>query len=261
MTVDRFHSVELSRDMISSNRISIAGECYRFRMVDDETDSPGKRLKFARKRAGFPTAKSFAEKVGVKEVTYRAYEGDQIGFANSAPRFAKRLGVSTDWLLEGGEIPDDEPEQARTVMATAEIAEQLGVRMVRQVDISYAMGDGAVIADYPETGLIPFAQTFLGQLGVRSPENVFICHGEGDSMAPTIFDRDLVMVDTSRQRITMQDRIWALTVAGAGMIKRLRVLPGNQIAVLSDNPAVPEQTFDGDDVYIVGQVVWIGRRM
>lgn len=230
-------------------------------MHDDDLDTAGKRLRFARERAGFRTAKKFADKVKVKEVTYRAYENDQIGYANSAPRFAAALGVSTDWLLIGGEIPDDSDHKAVTMMAADDLADLLGVHMLRQVDISYAMGDGAVIADYPETGMIPFARDFLGQLGIRSPDVVFICNGEGDSMAPTIFDRDLVMVDTSRQQVRMQDRIWALTVAGAGMIKRIRMLPNNQVMVLSDNPSVPEQIYDIDDVYIVGQVVWIGRRM
>jgi|GEM_PF-823233 Predicted transcriptional regulator len=230
-------------------------------MIHPDLDSPGKRLKFARERAGYRTAKDFAAKVKVNDVTYRAYENDQIGFANKAPKFSSVLGVSTDWLLIGGEVPDDSERQAMTVMAAEDIAEMLGVYMLRQVDISYAMGDGAVIADYPETGLIPFARDFLSQLGIRSPDSVFICNGEGDSMAPTIFDRDLVMVDTSRQQVRMQDRIWALTVAGAGMIKRLRMLPNNQVVVLSDNPAVPEQVYDIEDVYIVGQVVWIGRRM
>lgn len=230
-------------------------------MHDHDLDTPGKRLRFARERAGFRTAKDFAGKAKVNVVTYRAYENDQIGFANSAPKFAAALGVSTDWLLIGGEVPDDSEKRALTRMAAEDIADLLGVHMLRQVDISYAMGDGAVIADYPETGLIPFAREFLGQLGVRSPDVVFICNGEGDSMAPTIYDRDLVMVDTSRQQVRMQDRIWALSVAGAGMIKRLRVLPNNQVMVLSDNPSVPEQVYDIDDVYVVGQVIWIGRRM
>jgi phage repressor protein C with HTH and peptisase S24 domain len=133
--------------------------------------------------------------------------------------------------------------------------------MVREVDISYAMGDGAVVADYPDTGLLPFGRNFLAMVGIRSSDFAFICRGQGDSMAPTIYDRDMVMIDTSRNRVTMQDQIWALTVAGAGMIKRIRPLPEGRVMVLSDNPLVPEQVYDADDVYVVGKVVWIGRAM
>lgn len=80
-------------------------------------------------------------------------------------------------------------------------------------------------------------------------------------MVPTIYDRDMVMIDTSRNRVTMQDQIWALTVARAGMIKQIRPLPEGKVMVLSDNLLVPEQVYDGEDVFIVGKVIWIGRSM
>ena len=145
--------------------------------------------------------------------------------------------------------------------SAAVIRNVVEVEMIRQVDISYAMGDGSIVEDYPETGMMPFDRNFLSMLGARTTTNLFICRGEGDSMSPTIFDNDLVMVDASIQRITLHDKIWALTVAGAGMIKRLRPLPNGQVMVLSDNPLIPEQVYEADDVYIVGKVIWIGRRM
>lgn len=261
MICDSIHSAELSRDSYPSNRIYSGDIGYVISMDQDSIDTPDKRLRFARERAGFRTAKAFAEKARVSPVTYRAYENGQIGFANSAAAFGKLLGVTGDWLLIGGEVPDEHEKAVATQIASAAIADHLDIHMVRQVDISYAMGDGAIVQDYPEIGLMPFARAFLSMLNIRDPDQLFVCRGEGDSMAPTIFDSDLVMIDTTRKRITMQDRIWALVVAGAGMIKRVRPLPTGDILILSDNPAVPEQLFRSEDVYVVGKVVWIGRRM
>lgn len=230
-------------------------------MDDNDLDSPEKRLRWARERAGFKTAKAFADKARINPITYRAYENGQVGFAGSAASFGRLLGVTGDWLIIGGDMPDGHEKVAEREQAARGLLDQLDIQMIREVDISYAMGDGAIVQDYPETGAIPFARSFLSHLQVADPSAIFICRGEGDSMAPTIFDSDLVMIDTSRQRITMQDRIWALTVAGAGMIKRVRALPTGQLLILSDNPSIPDQIYEGEDVYIVGKVVWIGRRM
>ena len=132
---------------------------------------------------------------------------------------------------------------------------------VRQVDIRYAMGDGAVIEDYPATGLVPFNRQFLRTLTRADTDRLFIARGSGDSMMPTLINDDLVLVDTSKQRISEQDRIWAIVVGGAGMIKRVRRLPRDQYEIISDNPIIRSQVVDHDDLHIVGRVVWIGRQV
>lgn len=256
MVGDRFHIAHLSHDLDYGNRISIAVADNLVAMTDDDIDSPEKRLRFAREKAGFAEPKDFADRLGINVVTYRSYENGTNGFTKHAAKFAKALKVTADWLLQGGPVSEHfDAQSSHPALAIPDVA------MVRQVDISYAMGDGSVVSDYPETGLMPFDWNFLRMLGARTTDHLFISRGEGDSMAPTIFDNDLVMVDASRNRISMQDRIWALSVAGAGMIKRLRALPDDKILVLSDNPSVPEQIYDAADVYIVGKVIWIGRRM
>jgi transcriptional regulator with XRE-family HTH domain len=88
--------------------------------MDDPLDFPFERLRWARQKAGYVSAKAFAEKAGVGDVTYRAYENGQVAFAKHAPKFAKLLGISTDWLLEGGETPDGaERELANNMMAAS----------------------------------------------------------------------------------------------------------------------------------------------
>jgi phage repressor protein C with HTH and peptisase S24 domain len=254
------HETIIDRNTIYANMIRSPTSGYDDKMDENDLDTPGQRLAFARETAGYKKAQDFAKRAGMSVTTYRAYENNQNGYAKHAHRFARLLSVTSEWLLEGGSIPGD-PTSGRNIMAMDGLKDQLNIEMVRKVDIGYAMGDGAVIEDYPDTGLVPFDREFLRAIGVRTTERLFLSNGEGDSMAPTLYDNDLVLIDASHQRVTMQDRIWALTVAGAGMIKRLRALPGDQIMVMSDNPAVPPQTFNNDDVFIVGRVLWIGRRI
>lgn len=238
--------------------------CHADGMDQPDLDSPGGRLRWARERAGFMDAAQFARAAKINSTTYRAYENSQNLFAKHAPAFASRLGVPTDWLLEGGPIPDGDPPEAPPIgeFGTPEIlTEQFNIELVRQVDISYAMGDGAVVEDYPETGFLPFDRNFL-RVFTRGPvSKLFIATGHGDSMEPTIRRDETIMVDASQNRVAHQDQIWALTYAGAGMIKRLRRIPGGRFIILSDNPTVPPQEAEEEDVYIVGRVVWSGRAM
>lgn len=233
-------------------------------METPDFDSPSGRLIYARMRAGFEDAAQFARAVDIHPTTYRAYENGQNGFAKHAPRFAKRLGVTAEWLLEGGPFPDGEvPEPPKPgEFGTPELlTDRYNIALVRRVDIRYAMGDGTVIEDYPEVGFLPFDRDFLTEFTSTAPDRLVIVTGQGDSMEPTIRHGQSLMMDTGQTRVTQQDMIWALTYAGAGMIKRLRRLPKGKLLILSDNPTVPPQEADEQDIHIVGRIVWGARGM
>ena len=261
MIVYCVHNSSLPNIARNGNMICSAMLCHADDMTD-ELDSSGQRLRWARERAGFLDAAQFARAVRMKPVTYRAYELDQNGFAKYANQFARRLGVTGEWLLEGGPIPDTEPPEPPAVaeFGTPEIlTDKFGIELVRKVDISYAMGDGAIIEDYPETGFFPFSREFLRMFSRSPVDKIFLASGHGDSMEPTIRRDELVLVDAGQSRVTLQDQIWALTWAGAGMIKRLRRLPGDRYLIMSDNQSVPDQEAEADDVHVVGRVVWAAR--
>jgi phage repressor protein C with HTH and peptisase S24 domain len=233
-------------------------------MTSDDLETPGGRLRWARERAGFPDATQFAKALKMNPVTYRAYENDQNGYTKHLVNLAARLNVPAKWLQHGGPIPETDAPEPPTAgeFGTPEIlSDRFDIELVRQVDISYAMGDGAIVEDYPETGFLPFNRNFLQQFTRAPVERLFLATGQGDSMFPTLLRDDMLLIDTSQQRVAEQDRIWALTYAGAGMVKRLRRLPKDRFLILSDNPAVPPQEAEPDDVHIVGKLVWVGRRM
>ncbi|BAQ44368.1 hypothetical protein Maq22A_c04810 [Methylobacterium aquaticum] len=69
-------------------------------------DTPGKRLREARKRAGFRSASAAAEAIGVPIATYNSHEraGDPGARAykpEHARQYARRFGVTPEWLLLG----------------------------------------------------------------------------------------------------------------------------------------------------------------
>lgn len=71
------------------------------------------RLIQARKNAGFATASEAAKALGVREPTYLGHENGSRGFkAPSAQQYARRFGVSPEWLLFG-KSPVEAPPASR----------------------------------------------------------------------------------------------------------------------------------------------------
>ena len=132
---------------------------------------------------------------------------------------------------------------------------------IRQVDLSYAMGDGTELTDYPEETAVKFDPNFLRSITKASPGRLFVARGDGDSMMPTLINNDMVLIDTTQRTLNMQDRIWACALHGAGMIKRLRVVGEGRVEVRSDNKTVGDREVNADELHIVGRVIWIGRQV
>jgi phage repressor protein C with HTH and peptisase S24 domain len=170
-------------------------------------------------------------------------------------KIADALSVEPNDLLVAG---DARVTRSDLVPVRSNV-EQDGSIALKAVDLTYSMGSGSVIDDYPEEGVYQIDPGLLRSITRSPPERLFVARGSGDSMFPTLINNDTVIIDTGQRRLTMQDRIWAISLHGAGGIKRLRTIGKSRILVVSDNPAVPDQEADAEDVFIAGRVIWIGR--
>ncbi|HEX5183613.1 MAG TPA: LexA family transcriptional regulator [Allosphingosinicella sp.] len=227
----------------------------------DLTSAPG-RLKWARRRR-YDNAADFARAARVPEVTYRAYENGQNGFSKHAADFAERLDVPTDWLLRGGPLPgaDLPTNLVPDILPTRPVQEGEGSIPLRLLDLDLSMGDGTNIDDFVEEGTIDFDASLLRKITYSPPERIFVARGSGDSMFPTLVNGDMVVVDTLQRRLNLQHRIWAISLFGAGGIKRLQPIAQNRVEVISDNPLRDNRVVDAEDLRILGRVVWIGREV
>ncbi len=198
--------------------------------------------------------------------------------ANIAREIARREGSSTkltQQTVSGFETktPKRVPEWIRYVRMAFQEGEPAAQRdterrdelvYVRQIDISYGMGAGTNIEEFADASLVPFNLNFLQRLTRAPLERLFIATGQGDSMEPTVHKHDLVLIDTTETRMELGDTIWALEYAGSGLIKRLRRVVRNgtrKVVILSDNPSVPPEEADPEEVRVVGRVIWIARQM
>jgi phage repressor protein C with HTH and peptisase S24 domain len=131
---------------------------------------------------------------------------------------------------------------------------------LRHVDMSLSMGDGTNIDDYFEEGVFEFDASLLRSISRSPAHRLIVGRGIGDSMTPTIGDDSLVIFDTTQTMLNSTDRIWAISLFGAGGIKRLRPVARDRVLVISDNPTVPDQEVSTEDLRILGRVIWSARR-
>lgn len=141
-----------------------------------------------------------------------------------------------------------------------DLAEELGLYRIRELDVGYAMGAGTYLDHEFDSDWRYFDREMI-QRATRAPASrLFIATGVGDSMGPTILDADTLIIDTTQTVLNQQDRLWAIAYGGLGMVKRIRRLPSGNILVISDNPTVENFEADPEDMSIVGRVALLIRR-
>jgi phage repressor protein C with HTH and peptisase S24 domain len=199
-----------------------------------------------------------ARRVGVSQASIQKLTTGSAYGSKHLHRIARELGTTPAYL--SGET-DDPSEGALPAPKAQDIAEQLDAVLVPQVEIGLSMGGGSALEDWPVTQMVPMSRSWLQSLTVSSPEHLFIARGEGDSMMPTLLDGDLAIIDRAQATPKQQDRIWALSYGGWGMIKRLRSLPDGSLQINSDNPAVSSIIAYEGEAQIIGRVVGVVRRI
>lgn len=132
---------------------------------------------------------------------------------------------------------------------------------IPMLELGYGMGGTFLDAVEPGEVMRQFPRDFIRMLTSAPASQLCWSHGIGDSMDPTIGDRDVILIDLSRDAIRMNDQIWALAVSGIGMVKRVRIEPGGQIVLKSDNAKVADYPVGEDELTVIGRVIAVVRRI
>ncbi len=131
---------------------------------------------------------------------------------------------------------------------------------IPMLELGYGMGGTFLDGIDPGEVIEHFPRSFV-RMFTKAPEQLLcFSHGIGDSMYPTIGDRDVLLIDRSRDTISVNDQIWVLSVGGIGMVKRVR-MGGGKITLLSDNENVPDYDPGDDELQVIGRVIAVVRRI
>lgn len=113
-------------------------------------------------------------------------------------------------------------------------------------DFSVACGHGTdLVVMENEKRRLRFSRLTLDRIGSHK-DKVFATLAEGDSMSPTINDKDTIWIDESKTSIK-DGKIFVFEYGGLYMCKRLYRLPNNGLKIVSDNTIdYPEWEITGE---------------
>lgn len=153
----------------------------------------------------------------------------------------------------GGRLP---PPLVKSDHAPTRSVDSGETASVTRLDLSFSMGPGRDLDDsYVDGEAFEFDIGFLRSMTITPAERLRIVDGIGDSMQPTLHDRDLLFIDMNQATLNSQDRIWAIWLFGLGAVKRLRAIDETHVLVMSDNPDVENQVVERQHIIIHGRVV------
>lgn len=131
---------------------------------------------------------------------------------------------------------------------------------IRALDTPTAAQDAGASGEKPADS-VAFHPGWLRDTLHTFPEHLRILRINGDSMAPTLQDGDMVLVDT--QRVLPSPPGIFILHDGFGLVaKRLQILPNSdpaKVSVVSDNAQYAAYERPLDDTKILGKVVWFAR--
>ncbi|RHW18505.1 S24 family peptidase [Sphingomonas gilva] len=127
---------------------------------------------------------------------------------------------------------------------------------VPHLAVAASAGPGAFVEGEAARGITHLARQEVPGI---APEHLSYIRVTGDSMSPTLFDGDEILVDATPP-IRVREGLWVMTVDDTLMVKRLK-RQGRGWTVASDNPDEPDPgAFDAARMELKGRVVRSVRR-
>lgn len=158
--------------------------------------------------------------------------------------------ISLDWLIlgQGEMVPDEYSNQSDFVY-------------VPRYDIQASAGHGALVHSEQIVDHLAFRKDWVcGELKT-SPKELVLISASGDSMEPTIEDKDLLLVNLTQNTLS-KEGIFVIRIDEILLAKRLQKHIDGSVHIISDNRnyetyrLLPENL---KDLSILGRVVWFGR--
>ena len=206
-----------------------------------------------------------ADACGLKQPSITRLINGETRETGKLHELANALETTPEYLVGLTDDPSPGAVAERRITAAGETPERSTYVELQEIDLAYGMG-GTYLDDIAgdirvtaESREFPLA--WLRQFTRAAPDQLFFARGSGDSMMPTLLDSDIVLIDRSQDSVRMRDQIWAVAIGGVGAIKRLRPQPDGSVAILSDNPSVPEDKAVDDELFVIGRVVAIIRKV
>jgi len=210
---------------------------------------------------GNQSANAFAREVDIGESLVRKYLAGATPGIDKVAQIAKVKGVALDWLINGeGEMSSVElPQLPQRVQAT-ELEAKSEFTLVPRLDVQASAGAGRVTIGEDPLEYLAFQSTWLRSRNIN-PAFARILTARGDSMEETIRDGDVLLVDTSVNRIR-DNTIYVIVYGDMVLVKRVHGRLNGSLQLISDNPRYPAEEVSAGEIeqlHVAGRVMWFGR--
>jgi len=211
--------------------------------------------------------KDFCDKTGVSEKSLsrvlngqqKSLNSDELGLIGS------RLGVNLTWLLTGkGQEGFDLVAESHEIYHTKRVDHKEDFYYFPQYDVHASAGDGAIVDSEKLLGYLAFDKMWVNNSLSAQPKDLVLIKAMGDSMEPTFNDDDLLLLDSNRTGENKSDGIYAFMMDNHLSVKRFQWLIDGGLSIISDNPSYKSITLSkpkAESIFIVGRVVWFGRKI
>lgn len=203
-----------------------------------------------------------AEAVGMRQPSIQAIEKGEVRGTKHLLAIARTLNVDPDWLETGRAAPLS--SSGRHVAASASIIEIEGDTYARLplYDIRAQAGRGSLAYDGEPIGWRVFDLNWIKTVSRAPIEQLKVVEVSGDSMEPTLYKGDHVLVDLGNRAIA-QHGLFVLRLDESLMVKRVQKLfASGTVRIISDNPKYDAEEISEDGrLDVIGRVVWIGRNV
>lgn len=189
-----------------------------------------------------PYDKEIAYELGLTQTQYANNKK-----RNSIPyeeivNFCDKYSITINWVILGS-----------SSMQLIEREEDVyKIRLIENLNAS--CGGGGYYDDSFKPKHIYIDKEMANSIGVFKAENFDAINVIGDSMTPTIEDRSIVLIDTTKKTLDGSG-IYLLNTTSGLFVKRVHKNPNGHIELISDNKRYPIITMLLEEISIVGRVI------
>jgi phage repressor protein C with HTH and peptisase S24 domain len=192
---------------------------------------------------------SLAATVGVSDnAIYKWLAGRGQPSVGNLVALARAGRVSVEWLATGAESAQSKPAAAHSVEGSDFI-------FMPRNRIRFSGARSRIIRSEQVVDSIAFRASWIKQRFRADPRDLILIEAEGDTMAPTIEDSDLMLASLAEPRFR-QDGIYLLRRENGIEVKRIQRRQDGKLVLSSDNQRYEAMVVSS--VGIVGRVIWTG---
>lgn len=249
--------------------VEIATKVVGFAMPDDnDTDPDGnsvdreavERLRRAVEHAGGRVAA--ARKAGVPLGSLNNWLKGRDPKRAALVALADGCQVSLEWLASGrgSMVPGEEGVPTALVVQSPGEAPP-GYVVVPRFNVQASAGGGSLVAHEQVVDYFAFSEHFMRHVLGYPTDDVTVIEVRGDSMQPTLYHGDAVLVLTREDQALENGQLYVMELGGSLIVKRVQLSATGGVTLLSDNSRYAPERVTRDELLalrIIGRVLWRG---